>query len=136
MRKMITPAQMRMLWGLARQMDIDADTLHARARAVSGKESLKELTASEAARLTDALMGRPKESPYRAARTQIGMIRGLNEKLGWDDPLRLRGWLKSRWGTEMPEWLTSYQARECIEAMKAMLAGGRAERKKYQAKEE
>lgn len=135
MRKMITPAQMKLLWQLARQRGMDSDTLHARAQHISGKDSLKELTASEAARLTDDLMGKPAENPYRASSAQIGIIRGLSDKLGWDDPRRLSGWLLSRWRVERPEWMTSYQARECIEAMKAMLAGGRTERKEYRAKE-
>ena len=64
---------------------------------------------------------------------EVGIILGLADKLGWSkQPDRLRGWLRSRWEAELPGWLNSYQARECIEAMKAMLKGGRGERKEYQ----
>ena len=47
--------------------------------------------------------------------------------MGWDDP-RLRGWLRSQYGVEYIDWLTAADAIKCIEGMKAMLAGGRAER--------
>ena len=54
----------------------------------------------------------------------------LAAKLGWaDDPKRLRAFLEKRFGASHPTFLDDKHARNCIEAMKAMLAGGRGERK-------
>lgn len=126
----ISQAQIKMLWGAARKAGLDSEMLHARALAETGKESLKQLTAAEAAVLTDKLLGRPSQSIYRATDAQVGIIKGLAADLGWaSEPWRLAGWLRSRWNVERPEWLTSGQARACIEGLKAMSIGGRGERK-------
>lgn len=135
MRKGITAAQIRMLYGLARKNGLDNDMLHARVFEETRLDSIRDMSASAAARMIDSLMGK-KQSDVRATNAQIGVIQGLEEKLGWkEQPDRLRGWLRSRWQVECPQWLNSYQARECIEGMKAMLKGGRSERKNYQAAE-
>jgi hypothetical protein len=131
----ISGAQMKMLWGVARRQGLDSDMLHDRARRDHGVDSLKELSSAQAARLIDALLGKPPASIYRASQAQVGMILGLAAKLGWDDPRRLQGWLRSRWGVDRPEWLSSYDARTCIDTMKAMHRGGRGERKGYQKAE-
>lgn len=132
MRKGITTAQIKMLYGLARKNGMDSDMLHARVYEVTGSDSIKALSASAAARVIDGLLGK-QQSDTRATNAQVGIILGLADKLGWSkQPDRLRGWLRSRWEVELPGWLNSYQARECIEAMKAMLKGGRGERKEYQ----
>lgn len=132
MRKGITTAQIKMLYGLARKNGMDSDMLHARVYEVTGSDSIKALSASAAARVIDGLLGK-QQSDTRATNAQVGIILGLADKLGWSkQPDRLRGWLRSRWEAELPGWLNSYQARECIEAMKAMLKGGRGERKEYQ----
>lgn len=125
----ISPGQIKALWAAARKAGLDRDMLYARVEAETGQTSIKAMTAAQAARLTDALNGKVKQSDYRATDAQVGMIMGLARDLGWNsDPARLAGWLRSRWKVERPEWLTSYQARECIEAMKAMSIGGRGER--------
>lgn len=135
MRKGITTAQIKMLYGLARKNGMDSDMLHARVYEVTGSDSIKALSASAAARVIDGLLGK-QQSDTRATNAQVGIILGLADKLGWSkQPDRLRGWLRSRWEVELPGWLNSYQARECIEGMKAMLKGGRSERKNYQAAE-
>ena len=41
----------------------------------------------------------------------------------------LRAFLEKRFGASHPTFLDDKHARNCIEAMKAMLAGGRGERK-------
>lgn len=125
----ISPAQIKMLWGAARKAGLDSDMLYARVLAETGKDSIRAMSAAEAAALTDKLIGRPSQSIYRATEAQVGVIRGLERELGWaDEPERLMGWLRSRWGVDRPEWLNSYQARACIEGMKAMAVGGRGER--------
>jgi hypothetical protein len=129
----VTPAQLKMIWGLARKLDIDEDTLRTRAQRYSGELSLRALSAQQAAMLIDSLQGKREPSPYRASPGQAAVIRSLAERLGWDDPNRLRGWLLSRYGVERLEWLPHDQAILCIEAMKAMLKGGRGERKRREA---
>lgn len=136
MQTKITGAQMKMLWGVARREGLDGDMLHERARREFGVESLKALSSAQAARLIDTLQGKPPASIYRASQAQVGMILGLTQKLGWkDDPRRLSGWLRSRWGVDRPEWMSSYDARTCIDTMKAMLRGGRGERKSFRRAE-
>ena len=50
--------------------------------------------------------------------------------MGWaEEPERLRGWLLKRYQVEDVRFLTPSQAGMCIDALKAMQAGGRAERK-------
>lgn len=136
MTKMISPGQLKMIWGLTRQMGMEEDLLRERARLVSGQESLKKLTASQAAQLIDGLQGKPQPAACRASKGQTQTILALASRLGWaEDPNRLRGWILSRYGVERLEWLNSDQAILCIEALKGMLAGGRGERKGYQEKE-
>ena len=133
----ISPAQIKMLWGMARKAGLDSDMLHARVLTETGKSSIKELTAAEAAVVTDKIAGKPSQSIYRATDAQVGIITGLANDLGWSaEPGRLAGWLRSRWNVERPEWLTSYQARACLEGLKAMLKGGRGERVRQAASAE
>jgi hypothetical protein len=44
---------------------------------------------------------------------------------------RVNGFLKSQYSVEHINWLPPDAARKCIEALKAMVAGGRKERKGY-----
>lgn len=125
----ISAAQIKMLWSIARKAGLDSDMLYARVLAETGKDSIRAMSAAEAAALTDKISGKPGQSIYRATDAQVGVIRGLERELGWaDEPGRLIGWLRSRWGVDRPEWLNSYQARACIEGLKAMAVGGRGER--------
>jgi len=76
----------------------------------------------------------------RASQEQIRLILGLAKKLGWVkkrdgeaevDKDRLNGFIRSQYGVDHIDWMEPDAARNCIEAMKAMLAGGRKERKGY-----
>jgi hypothetical protein len=120
-----------MIWSLARQMDIPEDVLRDNAQRISGKRSLRALSVSQAARLIDQMQGKRQQSETRATDGQLAVIRDYARKLGWEDPKRLHGWILSRYGVERLEWLRSEQASLCIEALKAMLKGGRGERKQY-----
>lgn len=139
----ITRDQLRMLYALAKTQGMDSDTLHARAEAVTGSEHLSQLTKLQAARVIDSLMGKkPAQSyPARAAtritQGQVDVIFGLARKMGWLDEGydRIKGFVRSRYGVEVIDWMTPEQGRQCIEALKAMAAGGRAERKGTRRKE-
>jgi len=131
----ISAGQLKMIYGLARRASVDNDTLHALVRSLTRKDSIKALTSYEAKRVIDRLQvlaGQEKTSqPNRATGDQIVYIYGLEKKLGWrEDPQRLRAWLEKRYKVSHARFLSDTDARKCIEAMKAMLAGGRGERKK------
>lgn len=54
----ITTSQMRKIYAAAREHGLDNDLLHIHLQTVTGKESLKELTMSEAIKLIDSLEGK------------------------------------------------------------------------------
>ena len=134
---MITGDQLRMLYALTRENGMDSDTLHARAKAETGHEHLKELTKIEAARLIDGLLGkkvlyaRAERPSTRVTQAQIDVIFGLARRLGWLDSGydRIKGFVRAQYQVDVIDWMTPEQGRKCIEALKAMLSGGRAERK-------
>lgn len=130
----ITAAQIRMIHALARETGLDADTLYTIAHSVSGKESLRALTRSQAARLIDRLQvlaGKAKDIPDRASQAQQNYIHALAREMGWaEDPKRLRRFLETRAGVSDVRFLSIRAAGQVIEALKAIRDGGRAERRK------
>lgn len=131
---MISTGQIKMLWSVARQKGFDSEMLHARIYESYGKTSVKELTKKQGAELIDSLQGK-KQHYSRASNAQVGVIRGLAKKMGWEDPQRLRMFIRKRYGVERPEWMTPWQAIKAIEALKAMYEGGRWEAKEYKENE-
>lgn len=139
----ITRDQLRMLYALAKEQGMDSDTLHARANAVTGAEHLSQMTKAQAARVIDSLLSKKtmySAKPRAATRItqgQVDVIFGLARKMGWLDEGydRIKGFVRSRYGVEVIDWMTPEQGRQCIEALKAMAAGGRAERKGTRRKE-
>lgn len=130
----ITPQQMRCIYALARTGGLDNDALHAVVENGTGKDSIKALTLQDAKQVIDQLKrltGQETTGPYnRPTKEQVALIYGLAAKLGWaDDPHRLTAWLEKRYDVSHPRFLDEQSTRNCIEAMKAMLAGGRGERK-------
>ena len=118
----LTPQQMRCIYALARGGGISNDDLHAVVFTTTGKDSIRLLTTADAKQVIDRLKrltGQETTAPHnRPTKEQVAKIYALAAKLGWaDDPKRLRAFLENK------------HARNCIEAMKAMLAGGRGERK-------
>jgi hypothetical protein len=61
----------------------------------------------------------------------VAKIFSLVKELKWEDPARLRGFLEKRYGVSHPKFLNDSDTAKCIEALKAMLKGGRSERKGY-----
>lgn len=123
-----------MIWGLARKLGMDDGALHALAAGLTGCESIRALNISQAARVIDrlnALAGKERAIPSRATAKQQGKILALAGALGWSrDPKRLRGFLEKLAGVSDARFLTIKQAGRVIEAMKAMDAGGRGERRR------
>lgn len=134
--------QLRMIYGLARKAGMTDDVLHARCQAETGQEHLSQLSISQAGRLIDSLQGKrggyipaPDSRPLdRASQAQINIILGIARKMGWlpkGNKTRLNAFIRARVGVERLDWLTPEQAIKTTEALKAMLAGGRAEREGY-----
>lgn len=132
--------QIRMLWGVARKMGMDDEDLHARCLAVTGKESIRALGTKECARLIDSMTGKDTSREYRrddrplnrASQGQINVILGLARKLGWlegGSKARLHAFLRKRYSVERLDWLTPDTAVKVTEALKAMVKGGRGERR-------
>ena len=137
----MTAAQLRKLYACAREAGMDDDTLHARCLAQTGRAHLRELSSREAAELIDSITGvdtseyrrRAPRPVNRASQEQLNKILALARRLGWLEDgsrVRLNGFLRVRLGVEQLDWLTPEKAVQTTEALKAMVAGGRGERKK------
>lgn len=125
-RAMISTAQMRMMYGLAKKCSMDNEELHSLVFRHSSVESIKELTMYQAKGIIDYLMylsgQEKKEIPDRATEAQRVFIHGLARDLGWEDsPKRMRGFLEARFGVADIAFLTQEKASSVIEALKAMV---------------
>lgn len=86
---MISPAQLRMIYGLSRRCDMDEETLHAMVLAQTGVASLKQLTSHQAAQIIDQLRTRRaspvrEDIPGRASDGQRRMILQRDQGAGMD----------------------------------------------------
>lgn len=123
--KMISPAQLRMIYGIARRGDMDDEILHRYAHYFTKKDSLKELTSREAAQLIDHLQKATGEKerniPDRATEAQRKYIIVLASQLGMTvDSQAFRGFLRKYFGVDDIRFLTQTNASKVIEALKAM----------------
>jgi hypothetical protein len=136
-------AQIQRIFGEAKKLGLDNDALHDKVKAVTGLEHISQLTMSQADDVIDSLTGKRRsfqpvthvQRPIsRASQEQISLIFGLAKKLGWlegGDKKRLIGFIRGQYGVECIDWMEPDDAIKCIEALKAMVAGGRKERKGY-----
>jgi hypothetical protein len=117
-------AQIRNIWGLAKELNLDKDNLYAIIEGLTGKDSIKQLTTRE--RNTVIMdLGHMKDGHKRkgqlASDQQIWKIHELEKQLGWEgEPARLHGYLKKRFGVENIRWITGQQAWKVIEGLKKM----------------
>jgi hypothetical protein len=114
-------SQLRKIYALAREKDIDTDNLHSLLYSVCKKEHLSEISVTEAVRLIDSLSG--KQNPYRATAKQIHFVKGLAKEFGWNDK-RLAGFVKKVGGVDDIKWLTKKKASAVIEGMKKLKEKG------------
>jgi hypothetical protein len=125
----ITPEQIKKVWAVARERDVDADTMRNMAEQISGRPSISGLTKDEARRLIDRMEGKESSfasKPLRAANMvtekQMWKIRKLAQELGWDgNAKRLEGFLLKYTGIAKLEWLSKAKAIGLIDGMKNML---------------
>jgi hypothetical protein len=117
--KLLNLKQLRKIWWLARQLGLDDDLLHARVKALVGKESLRALTRREAGIVIDDLERLHSNRPGMATKRELWKIRQLEKALGWDDnPKRLRAFLKKYYGVDDVRFLTHAAAWRLIESLK------------------
>ena len=129
-RKM-TAAQNRMIHATAARGGLDNEDIHTVVYGLTGKESLTELTVSEAKLVIDrmlAVIGEVDDTPGRASPAQLEYIDSLKQSLGWSAG-RLRGFLRSQNGVDDLRFLPRRQVPKLIEALKSMNKRGYRDRK-------
>lgn len=126
--KNITPAQIRKIWILAREKAMDDELLHMYVSQITHKDSLRNLTIAEAAKVIDALEGKPRqeEADHMSERQKNYLVSlakqfGMTDESGGLDMHRLDGFCRSRYNVMHYTWLTRSQASKVIEGLKSMM---------------
>lgn len=121
---------LRTLWGLSRskELHMTGEELHLVVQAQTGKESMRELTKKEIARVAYVL-GRMKDSAKgsrpskdrtaKATDNQMKKLKRLAADAGWEAK-RLNGLTRHMFKVDSPEWLDYTQMSKLIEAVKAI----------------
>ncbi len=135
----ISAAQMRKIHALSRELGMDDDLLHEYVSMLTGKDSLKGLTVTEAIKVIDGMEGKKGyANGDRATYRQNAFIRVLVLQLGWADAAgepdkkRLDGFVKKQYGIDDSRWMTRKVASKVIEGLKE-LAARQGKGKKAQA---
>lgn len=129
---LINKEQIKAIWALSHVVGMDRDEVYAMARV----EHLHDLTMAGAIQLINLLkhmagQDKTEDRPVpqgKPTTKEMSMINALVHKLGWSDE-RLKAFIEKRFGISHPRFLDDKTARKVIEALKAMLAGGRGERR-------
>lgn len=122
-----TQAQLRKIYVLAKEAGMDHDLLHLYVNRMAKKESLSELTITEAGAVIDGILGKARGKGEHVTRRQEWKIKDLAKKMGWKDEKgeadekRLNGFLRERAGVNHYKWLSKKEASGVIEAFKDML---------------
>ena len=128
-----TTAQLRRIYGTAKEVGLDADMLHLLVMSVVGVSSLKDLSFHQAntviAELVKYKTGVTKQKRQRKqllgketpgiTPNQARYLKRLREALEWTED-RLNGFVKRQTRVERWELLTRYQAVGVIQAIKEM----------------
>jgi hypothetical protein len=130
----ITDKQISCIWVLAKTLGMVKEDVYALAYEMAGAECIHGLNVAEAGQIIDRLKTRAGQETNttprgRATTKQLAMINALAIKMDWDET-RLRRFCEERFKVSHLKFLTDEQARKVTEALKAMLAGGRSERRK------
>lgn len=131
---MITTAQMRKLHMLAKERGLSDELLHDHVFTLLGKESLKDLTISEAVKVIDSLCDAGIAAD-RITPKQLHYIKGLAHDLHWADESgalnerTLNTFVEKQYGLSSVKWLSVKQAAKLIESLKALRAKDRSKSK-------
>lgn len=128
----INNEQIKAIWALSHVVGMDRDEVYAMACV----EHLHDMTMAGAIQMIDLLkhmagQDKTEDKPVpqgKPTTKEMSMINALVHKLGWSDD-RLKAFIEKRFGISHPRFLDDKTARKVIEALKAMLAGGRGERR-------
>lgn len=124
--RMKTPAQLRRIYGLARERGLDDEMLHSYVYQLTGRESLKELTMKEAARVIGALAPAGGYTVGGITPRQKEYLLGLAKELGWvgndgnADMGKLDEFALRNYKKYAVRWLTVREAGKMIEGLKAI----------------
>lgn len=117
----ITYPQIKKIYALAKERGMDNDELHELVHIVTGSDSIKSLSAQQAANVIDRLTGGKATGGAGSTPRQRNLIEQLAKELGWtSDPRRLRRFIEKQHGVSHPKYLTQQQASQIIEALKSM----------------
>lgn len=138
MAEMMSAAQRGTIFALAKKAGMDNDALHDVVRLYTGRDSLKELTKTQAIWTIDALKRYTGQAEPlgMVSSAQRGKVYALCRELGWTtssgaiDMTRLEGFVAARYKIESLVWVDSATCGRLIEALKAMAVGGRGERRR------
>lgn len=124
------PVTLRTLWGLARELGLTSDDLHAVVYRETGRESMKDLPQRETEAVARVLRGmRSGRAPGRKRTDEGGdprtveqrrKIYQLAQRIGWSEA-QVNGLARRMFGVERQEWLGPGQCNKLIEALKAMV---------------
>ena len=125
--KKITSSQMKKIHVLAKEVGMDDDLLHEYVYMLTEKDSIKEMSMTDAAKVIDGMMGKKGYAQGdRISYRQESFIFALMKKMGWTDEKgnpdkkRLNGFIKKQYGIEDYRWLTRGLASKVIEAFKEL----------------
>jgi len=123
----ITNEQRRKIFGLAKGLGLVGEEgmahLHALVYDATGKESIRDLTTTEAnkvIRRLASLLSLKEHRPGRATARELWKQRQLARELGWNDE-QLMAFIKRMAKVDRAEWQSSRDASNIIEGLKAML---------------
>lgn len=124
------PVTLRTLWGLARELGLTSDDLHAVVYRETGRESMKGLPQRELDAVAYTLRGMRGGSGRTRKRTDEGgdprtveqrrKIYQLAQELGWGET-QVNGLARRMFKVDRQEWLGPGQCYKLIEALKAMV---------------
>lgn len=113
------------IWAMGNKLGMDSEDIHAVVERETGKNSMRKCTDKQLAKVLDAMKligGMEQQRRGGITDKQLHYIAILEHELGWyDNPERLRGFVKKMCNVEHVKWLTIKQASNVIEGMKALL---------------
>lgn len=147
------------IWAIAKESDLDDQTLYSIVERISGKTSMRELTQAEIYLVYDELQKkkdgergktdnknkykkksqnkRTDENGNQVTTLQRKMVYRLTEELGWNNnDARINGFVKRMFKIDRLEWLNGNQCSILIESLKKMVERENKKRQKEMEKQE
>jgi len=119
-------AQRRKIFVLAKERGLNKEMLDGFIYAATSKNSIRDITISEAVHIINRLEGNESTAPNMISSQQKKYILGLSKQVGFTnedgvlDMKKLNLWLERRFKTSNVDWLTKRAAAQAIEGLKQM----------------